>query len=96
MHSNQRLAKLKRSPVDFYLLTLNKLQSLMRVLDVTEKYSANFLHDHGWLAICWLIKTGVSISEAILSEKINSMMTYWGHKRYLSLSDLMLKSLFYI
>lgn len=26
MHSNQRLAKLKRSPVDFHLLTLNKLQ----------------------------------------------------------------------
>lgn len=44
MHSNQRLAKLKRSPVDFYLLTLNKLQSLVRVLDVTEKYSANFFY----------------------------------------------------
>lgn len=44
MHSNQRLAKLKRSPVDFYLLMLNKLQSLVRVLDVTEKYSANFFY----------------------------------------------------
>lgn len=48
MHSNQRLAKLKRSPVDFYLLTLNKLQSLVRVLDVTEKYSANFF-TRSWL-----------------------------------------------
>lgn len=48
MHSNQRLAKLKRSPVDFYLLMLNKLQSLVRVLDVTEKYSANFF-TRSWL-----------------------------------------------